>query len=204
MPLAARSLLEPLDEGATRCRTASSTCFSSASATPPARSWPRRSCAEIGERQVPGLLGRHQALFRAEPVRAGGAGAATATTSRGCARRTSAEFQGPDAPPLDFVFTLCDAAANEECPPWPGQPITAHWGMPDPVKATGDRRREGARLRGHLRRAAPAALGLRRRCPSTTLDRISLQRRLDAHRTGHARPRADRRDPTPTLNRPRT
>jgi arsenate reductase len=48
-----------------------------------------------------------------------------------------AEFQGADAPPLDFVFTVCDQAANEECPPWPGQPVTGHWGIPDPVKAEG-------------------------------------------------------------------
>jgi len=51
--------------------------------------------------------------------------------------KTVAEFQGPDAIAMDFVFTVCDQAANEDCPPWPGQPISAHWGMPDPVKATG-------------------------------------------------------------------
>jgi protein-tyrosine-phosphatase/DNA-binding transcriptional ArsR family regulator len=47
------------------------------------------------------------------------------------------EFQGADAPRLDFVFTVCDRAANEDCPAWPGQPITGHWGTPDPVKAEG-------------------------------------------------------------------
>jgi arsenate reductase len=89
-----------------------------------------------------------------------------------------AEFQGPDAPRLDFVFTLCDAAANEDCPAWAGQPITAHWGMPDPVKATGT---EAERMlafketyRGlHRRLSAFVAL------PIETLDRISLQRALD-------------------------
>lgn len=47
------------------------------------------------------------------------------------------EFQAQGAPVMDFVFTVCDQAANEECPAWAGQPVTAHWGVPDPVKATG-------------------------------------------------------------------
>ncbi len=45
------------------------------------------------------------------------------------------EFSGPEAPHLDFIFTVCDNAAQESCPLWPGQPITAHWGVPDPVSA---------------------------------------------------------------------
>ena len=49
------------------------------------------------------------------------------------------EFQQADSTVMDFVFTVCDTAAGEECPPWPGQPITGHWGLPDPVKAEADR-----------------------------------------------------------------
>jgi arsenate reductase len=97
----------------------------------------------------------------------------------GLRAKNVAEFQGPEAPGLDFVFTLCDAAANEECPPWPGQPITAHWGMKDPVKVTGTDAEKALAFKetyGGLRRRLAAFVAL----PLEALDRISLQRRLDA------------------------
>jgi len=65
------------------------------------------------------------------------------------------EFQQPGAPVMDFVFTVCHTAAAEECPPWPGQPITGHWGLPDPVKAQGTDAAKGlvfAQTYGALRR----------------------------------------------------
>ena len=89
-----------------------------------------------------------------------------------------AEFQGPDAPQLDFVFTVCDRAANEECPPWAGQPISAHWGMPDPVKAEGtmaQKRLAFQQTYGMMRNRILAFTSL----PLETLDRASLQSEID-------------------------
>ncbi|ETD76368.1 metalloregulator ArsR/SmtB family transcription factor [Rhodobacter capsulatus] len=89
------------------------------------------------------------------------------------------EFQGPAAPQMEFVFTVCDTAAAEDCPPWPGQPITGHWGLPDPVKATGteaERALVFAQTYGALRRRIAAFVDL----PFATLDRLALQTRVDA------------------------
>jgi protein-tyrosine-phosphatase/DNA-binding transcriptional ArsR family regulator len=88
------------------------------------------------------------------------------------------EFQQPDSITMDFVFTVCDAAAAEECPPWPGQPITGHWGLPDPVKATGtdaERALVFAQTYAALRRRITAFVAL----PFETLNRMSLQSHVD-------------------------
>ena len=90
-----------------------------------------------------------------------------------------AEFQTPDAPAMDFVFTVCDTAAAEECPPWAGQPITGHWGLPDPVKATGSDAEKAlvfAQTYAALRRRIAAFVEL----PFEALNRLSLQARIDA------------------------
>lgn len=89
------------------------------------------------------------------------------------------EFQQPDAPVMDFVFTVCDTAAGEDCPPWPGQPITGHWGLPDPVKATGTEAEKAlifAQTYAALRRRIAAFVEL----PFAELNRLSLQARVDA------------------------
>lgn len=88
-------------------------------------------------------------------------------------------FRQAEAPRMDFVFTVCDTAAAEECPPWAGQPITGHWGLPDPVKATGTEAERALAFVGtyaalRARIAAFAAL------PVATLDRMSLQAAVDA------------------------
>jgi ArsR family transcriptional regulator, arsenate/arsenite/antimonite-responsive transcriptional repressor / arsenate reductase (thioredoxin) len=80
---------------------------------------------------------------------------------------------------MDFVFTVCDTAAAEECPPWPGQPITGHWGLPDPVKATGTDAEKAlvfAQTYAALRRRIAAFVEL----PFDSLSRLSLQSRVDA------------------------
>ncbi|MCB1310452.1 MAG: arsenate reductase ArsC [Sedimentitalea sp.] len=87
-------------------------------------------------------------------------------------------FAAPDAPKMDFVFTICDSAAAEECPFWPGQPVTAHWGLPDPARAEGteaERRLTFAETYRVLRARIAAFTSL----PLVTLDRMTLQRRLD-------------------------
>ena len=80
---------------------------------------------------------------------------------------------------MDFVFTVCDTAAAEECPPWPGQPITGHWGMPDPARATGTDAEKAlvfAQTYGALRRRIMAFVAL----PFDSLSRMSLQTSVDA------------------------
>jgi protein-tyrosine-phosphatase/DNA-binding transcriptional ArsR family regulator len=89
------------------------------------------------------------------------------------------EFQQPGSASMDFVFTVCDTAAAEECPPWPGQPITGHWGLPDPVKAAGTDAEKAlvfAQTYAALRRRIAAFVEL----PFDSLTRMALQTRVDA------------------------
>ena len=88
------------------------------------------------------------------------------------------EFSGPDAPPLDFIFTVCDNAAGEVCPVWPGHPMTAHWGVEDPAAVEGS---DEARLVAFQQaaRLLKRRIELFRALPLHTLDRLALQDRLD-------------------------
>lgn len=88
------------------------------------------------------------------------------------------EFASPDAPQMDFVFTVCDNAANEVCPIWPGQPMSAHWGIPDPAAVVGT----DAEI--HLAfadayRQLNSRISIFTSLPLQSLDRLSLQKRLD-------------------------
>lgn len=88
------------------------------------------------------------------------------------------EFAEPGAPHMDFVFTVCDDAADEVCPIWPGQPMTAHWGVPDPAAA------EGTEAERHLAfaeayRMLSNRISVFASLPLRSLDRLNLQKRVD-------------------------
>jgi protein-tyrosine-phosphatase len=88
------------------------------------------------------------------------------------------EFAEPGAPKLDFVFTVCDDAAGEECPYWPGQPMSAHWGMPDPAAVQGSDT-EKALAFAETMRGLTDRISVFVNLPLGSIDRLSLQRRLD-------------------------
>jgi protein-tyrosine-phosphatase len=88
------------------------------------------------------------------------------------------EFAQPGAPQLDFVFTVCDNAAGEVCPVWPGQPMTAHWGMDDPAAVEGsDEQKRRAFFKAYTELSHRLSIFVS--LPMDKLDRLSLQKRLD-------------------------
>lgn len=88
------------------------------------------------------------------------------------------EFAEPGAPQMDFVFTVCDNAANEVCPVWPGRPMTAHWGIPDPAAVEGDEKTVDAAFK-HAFLALQRRIELFAALPVKSLDRMALKKRLD-------------------------
>ena len=88
------------------------------------------------------------------------------------------EFAVPGAPEMHFVFTVCDNAANESCPVWPGQPMTAHWGVPDPAAAEGtDAEKHPAFAEAY--RMLKSRIDVFTSLPMASLDRLALQQRLN-------------------------
>jgi arsenate reductase len=97
------------------------------------------------------------------------------------------EFAAPGAPEMNFVFTVCDDAANEACPVWPGQPMTAHWGVPDPAAV------EGTEAEKHLAfadayRMLNNRISIFVNLPMQTIDKLALQAHL--HEIGRNLPKA--------------
>ena len=88
------------------------------------------------------------------------------------------EFAAPGAPGMDFVFTVCDNAAREVCPVWPGQPMSAHWGIPDPAAATGTQSEIAAAF-ADTYRMLTNRISIFVNLPIASLDRLALQHRLD-------------------------
>ncbi len=89
------------------------------------------------------------------------------------------EFARPDSPHLDFVFTVCDKAAGEVCPAWPGQPMTAHWGIPDPAAVEGTDVEKSFAFREAFR-LMETRIKLFLSLPLASIDRMRLKERLDA------------------------
>jgi protein-tyrosine-phosphatase len=88
------------------------------------------------------------------------------------------EFASAGAPKMDFVFTVCDNAANEVCPIWPGQPMTAHWGVPDPATTDGNEAEKRA-VFADTYRMLSNRISVFVNLPMQALDRLTLQKRLD-------------------------
>ena len=88
------------------------------------------------------------------------------------------EFAAPDVPKMDFVFTVCDNTANEPCPVWPGQPMTAHWSLPDPTTCTGNEAEKRYAFAETLR-FMTNRISIFVNLPLASLDQLALQKRLD-------------------------
>jgi arsenate reductase len=117
----------------------------------------------------PSGLVRAEALKQIELSRA---------STNGLRSKSWDEFAKPDAPRMDFVFTVCDNAASEVCPVWPGQPMTAHWGIPDPAAVTGSPDQIERAFRDAfmiLERRITLFLSL----PLSTLGQLAIQREID-------------------------
>jgi arsenate reductase len=99
--------------------------------------------------------------------------------SEGFRSKSWDEFATPDAPPLDFIFTVCDNAAGEVCPVWPGKPMTAHWGIPDPAAVEGSDLDKALAFRNALKQLE-TRIKLFAQLPIASLEQMTLREKLRA------------------------
>lgn len=104
--------------------------------------------------------------------------------TRGLRSKSWDEFAKPGAPEMDFVFTVCDQAASEVCPVWPGNPVTAHWGVPDPASVEGTQNEKNRAFR-YAFQALETRIKLFTSLRLEALDRLAVKRKLDE--IGHLR-----------------
>ena len=140
-------------------------------------SWPRR-CSTGGAAAVSAPLGRQPPDGPRPSLYARPAAQARISAPNGLRSKSWREFAAAGRAELDFVFTVCDSAAGEACPIWPGQPMTAHWGVPDPAAVTGTEA-EKPPIFAEAFRMLSRRISIFVSLPIATLDRIRLQKRLD-------------------------
>lgn len=99
-------------------------------------------------------------------------------STQGLRSKSWDEFSAPGAPPMHFVFTVCDSAANEQCPFWPGQPMTAHWGIPDPAAGKGTPE-EIVRAFQDAFRVLDRRVSLFLALPLATIDQLAIQQEIE-------------------------
>jgi arsenate reductase len=131
------------------------------------KGWPNFTAYSAGSH--PAGIVRPEALRQIEMAR---------LPANGLRSKSWEEFAQPGAPEMNFVFTVCDNAAKEVCPVWPGQPMTAHWGIPDPAAVTGSPD-EIERAYRDAFMALDRRIGLFLCLPLTSLDKLAIKREID-------------------------
>ncbi len=151
-------------------------CCSCAPATARARSWRRASCAQRGAGRFNAFSAGSQPKGAVNPYALKTLETMGLPTD-GFRSKSWDEFAASGAPQMDFVFTVCDSAANEICPVWPGQPMTAHWGIEDPAAVEGtdiEKQRAFATAFRYLRNRIDQFLAI----PMRRLDKLAITARL--------------------------